>query len=138
MQIREFDRRDSKSLLHLWEVCGLTVPWNDPLKDIERKMSVQPELFLIGVAGEKVIASVMGGYDGHRGWIYYLAVHPDHRRRGYGTDILAEIERKLYDMGCPKINLMVRAANRQIGEYYLKLGYSVEDVASLGKRLVQD
>lgn len=138
LMIRKFSRQDTESVLLLWKDCGLTVPWNDPVRDIERKMSMQPHLFLVGTMDDQVIASVMGGYDGHRGWIYYLAVHPDFQGRGFGRMLLGEIEQKLQRLDCPKINLMVRTANHKVTQFYRTLGYSIDEVTSLGKRLVQD
>ena len=87
------------------EICELTVPWNNPHKDIARKLQVQPELFLVGILDSNLIATVMGGYDGHRGWINFLAVHPDFRENGYGQKIMNSVETELKKMGCPKINL---------------------------------
>lgn len=91
--------------------CGLVVPWNDPRKDIQRKLQVQPEMFLVGCVDGDVVASVMAGYDGHRGLIYYLAVHPDHQHKGYANCMMDEVEKLLREAGCPKINLLVRTSN---------------------------
>lgn len=138
MDIRPFAPADEDAVVALWERCGLTRPWNDPRKDVRRKLRVQPELFLVGTAGGEIVASVMAGYDGHRGWIYYLAVAPDRRRRGYGRAIVAEAERLLRAAGCPKINLQVRTSNREVIEFYRRLGYAADEVVSLGKRLEHD
>jgi ribosomal protein S18 acetylase RimI-like enzyme len=138
MDIRPFEPADEDAVVALWERCGLTRPWNDPRKDIRRKLRVQPELFLVGVEEGAVVAAVMAGYDGHRGWIYYLGVAPECRRRGYGRAVLAEAERRLRDAGCPKINLQVRTSNAEVIEFYRRVGYVVDEVASLGKRLEYD
>ncbi len=138
MNIRAFRAGDEDAVIALWQACGLTRPWNDPRKDIERKLRVQPELFLVGEVDGVVVASVMAGYEGHRGWLNYLAVHPDQQRRGCGRTLLAEAERLLGACGCPKINLQVRGNNDGATAFYRAIGYSVDDVVSMGKRLVHD
>ena len=125
-------------MVRLWKACGLVVSWNDPRKDIQRKLSVQPEMFLIGRLGDQIVASVMAGYDGHRGWINYLAVHPDHRRAGLGRGMMEAAENLLRAAGCPKINLQVRRSNRGVIEFYKTLGFKADEVLSLGKRLEAD
>jgi ribosomal protein S18 acetylase RimI-like enzyme len=138
MEIRPFHLSDESAVVELWQKCELVRPVNDPARDIRRKLSVNPELFLLGTIDGKVIASVMAGYEGHRGWINYLAVHPEHRLKGYGKQILAEAEKQLRVLGCPKINLQVRTANRTVLEFYQRIGYRLDDVVSLGKRLEHD
>lgn len=138
MQIRSFHPDDEEAVISLWRLCDLVREWNDPSKDIRRKLRVRPDLFLVGVLDNRIIASVMAGYEGHRGWLNYLAVAPDHQRRGYARTIVDEAERLLREAGCPKINLQVRTSNHGIIEFYRRLGYSVDDVVSLGKRLEYD
>ncbi|MCB2210801.1 GNAT family acetyltransferase [bacterium] len=138
MQIRPYQDTDRDAVVRLWELCGLTVPWNDPAKDIARKRTVQSELFLVGVDGTEVVASAMGGYDGHRGWVNYLAVNPDHRHRGLGRQMMAALEQLLLERGCPKLNLQVRETNRAAIEFYERVGYKVDAVVSMGKRLIPD
>lgn len=138
MQIRPFDPSDTEPLIRLWGRCNLLVPWNNPYLDIQRKRDVDPALLLVGVVEGEVVASVMGGYEGHRGWINYLAVAPTHRRRGYGAAMVAAIESELHARGCPKINLQVRASNAEVIHFYERLGYTVENVISLGKRLHEE
>ncbi len=138
MQIRPFHVSDEAAVIGLWSRCGLVRPVNDPAKDIRRKLSVNPELFLVGTLDKRIIAAVMVGYEGHRGWINYLAVDPDHRRRGYGGQLMAEAEKLLRAVGCPKINLQVRADNRAVIDFYQRIGFRMDDVVSLGKRLEQD
>jgi ribosomal protein S18 acetylase RimI-like enzyme len=138
MEIRPFHLSDESAVVELWQKCELVRPVNDPARDIRRKLSVNPELFLLGTIDGKVIASVMAGYEGHRGWINYLAVHPEHRLKGYGRQILAEAEKQLRVLGCPKINLQVRTANRTVLEFYQRIGYHLDEVISLGKRLEHD
>jgi ribosomal protein S18 acetylase RimI-like enzyme len=138
MIIREYNETDENAVVTLWERCGLFVPWNDPHRDIARKLKVDRELFLVGVLDGSIIASVMGGYDGHRGWIYYVAVDPDSQLLGYGRKIIEELERRLIAKGCPKINLQVRAHNRKVIAFYESLGYKESDLISMGKRLEND
>ena len=136
--IRPFQEGDEESLVSLWNMCKLTVPWNNPYKDIARKLKVQAELFLVGFLENKIIASVMAGYDGHRGWINYLAVHPDFQSRGYGKQLMDNVENRLRKLGCPKINLQIRDANNKVLSYYQKLGFVEEKRISMGKRLEDD
>jgi ribosomal protein S18 acetylase RimI-like enzyme len=138
MEIRPFQSSDEAVVVALWERCGLVRPWNDPHKDIQRKLAVRPDLFLVGVLQGEVVASAMAGYEGHRGWISYLAVSPEHQRTGLGRAIMDEAERLLRETGCPKINLQVRSTNLQVIEFYRSLGFLVEDVVNLGKRLEHD
>jgi ribosomal protein S18 acetylase RimI-like enzyme len=141
MSIRPFRLADEATVIELWKRCELTRPWNDPHKDIARKMKVNAELFLVGeIDGGKIIASVMVGYEGHRGTINYLAVDPDYRRRGLGRILMHEAERVLKEVGCPKINLFVRSSNTSVVAFYQSLGYSVMtgEAIGLGKRLIED
>jgi ribosomal protein S18 acetylase RimI-like enzyme len=138
MQIRRFERVDEPAVVTLWDECGLTRSWNDPHKDIARKLAVQPELFLVGVTDGAVMASVMAGYEGHRGWMNYLAVAPRFRGRGLGRLLVVEVERLLLERGCPKVNLQVRATNLEAVAFYRRLGYAQDESISLGKRLIVD
>ena len=136
--IRPFDPADEDAVVELWRRCDLLRPWNDPRRDVARKLTVQRELFLLAVAGGSVLGSVMAGYDGHRGWVNYLTVDPDARGRGIGRALMAHAERGLLDLGCPKVNLQVRATNAAAIGFYRRLGYLDDDVVSLGKRLLRD
>lgn len=138
MEIRPFRAEDERDVIALWERCGLTRSWNDPRKDVSRKLGVQRELFLVGLEQGTLIAAVMAGYDGHRGSVNYLAVDPQYRRRGYGAALMQRVEQILTQRGCPKINLMVRAANAEVIAFYRKLGYAPDEVVPLGKRLISD
>ena len=138
MRIRPYHSPDEDLVIDLWKRCGLVRPQNDPKKDIARKMKVNPELFLVGIFKGAVVATAMAGYDGHRGWINYLAVAPEHRRSGFGRQIMDEAERRLMALGCPKINLQVRTDNKEVIAFYESLGFVMDDVVSLGKRLVVD
>ena len=110
-------------------------PWSDPATDVARKLAVHRDLFLVAEVARRVVGTVMGGYDGHRGWVYHVAVAPEHRRRGYGRRLLGEVESRLKDYGCPKVNLQVQGSNREVVGFYVGLGYAVEDRVSMGKRL---
>lgn len=139
MQIRPFRDEDAAAVVALWEQAGLTRPWNDPLKDIARKLAVQPELFVVAVdEDERVIGSVMAGYDGHRGWMNYLAAADDARGLGVGRALVAHVEAALLALGCPKVNLQVRSTNSGVVDFYEHLGYRNDDTVSLGKRLIED
>lgn len=138
MTIRPFEPADQEPVVGLWERCGLTRPWNDPRKDIARKLTVQPELFLVGLCGAEIVATAMVGYDGHRGWVNYLAVAPEHQRRDYGRQLMRRAEELLRARGCPKLNLQVRSSNTQAIAFYRSLGYRQDDVLSFGHRLIDD
>lgn len=136
--IRPFRRADTEAVVALWRAAGLVVPWNDPYLDIERKLSVQPELFLVIEAGAAIVGAAMVGYDGHRGWVNYLAVDESRRGEGLGARLMAEAERLLVERGCPKLNLQVRTSNTGVIEWYRSLGYELDQAVSLGKRLIPD
>ena len=138
VQLRAFDRPDADAVVALWTAAGLTRPWNDPYRDIDRKLTVQPELFLVAVDAERIVGSVMAGYDGHRGWLYYLAVDPVRRGERIGSSLVAHAERLLSSMGCPKVQLMVRPENAAARGFYEALGYESFDTWATGKRLIAD
>lgn len=138
MIITPYQSEYQVAVIELWNACGLVKPWNDPSKDIERKAAHSPELFLVGLVDGKVVGTVMGGYDGHRGWINYLAVNPDAQQTGLGRALMQAVERLLLAQGCPKINLQVRSTNTQVITFYEKLGYQDDQVLGLGKRLIDD
>ncbi len=138
IEIRPFQPNQTEAVVALWDACDLIRPWNDPRRDVERKLRVDPELFLVAAEEELVLGSVMAGYEGHRGWINYLAVDPSRRRQGLGTRLMDEAERLLAERGCPKINLQIRSENADVIAFYGALGYRPDDVVSLGKRLIDD
>lgn len=138
VDIRRFERPDEDAVVALWEACGLVRPWNDPRRDIARKLTVQPELFLVAVDGDAIVGAGMAGFDGHRGWVNYLAVAPDHRKSGIGAALMNAFEQRLLALGCPKVNLQVRSGNDEVLAFYARLGYSDDAVVSLGKRLIPD
>lgn len=136
--IRPFAPKDEPVVIALWRACDLIRPQNDPRKDIARKLHVNPEWFLVAEIDGHIVGAVMAGYEGHRGWINYLAVAPSHRRTGLGRALMVEAERVLRAAGCPKINLQVRPENKQVVAFYEAIGFSVEGAISLGKRLEGD
>ena len=138
LTIRPFAPADEPAVIALWARCDLIRPWNDPQKDIQRKLAAQPDLFIVGVRGDAVVASVMAGYDGHRGWLNYLAAAPELRGQGLGRAMVAAAEERLRALGCAKINLQVRRSNADVIAFYERLGYSTDDVLSMGKRLEHD
>lgn len=138
VKIRPYQSGDKSGVLQLWHDCGLIVPQNNPVKDIQRKMAVQPELFLVGVQTGRIVASLMAGYDGHRGWLNYLAVAPGIRRMGIGRQMVQEAEKQLAAFGCQKINLQVRTSNMEALAFYRTIGFTEDQVISLGKRLKGD
>jgi len=138
MEIRPFQIEDEAAVISLWQRCDLVRPWNDPRKDIRRKLGVRPDLFLVGLLDGQIVACVIAGYEGHRGWLNYLAVAPEHQRHGLAQTIVEEAERLLRAEGCPKINLQIRTSNHGVIDFYKRLGYSIDDVVSMGKRLEHD
>ena len=138
LRIRAYRPEDKAGILGLWEASGLVVPSNDPVKDIRRKLAVQPELFRVALMEDDVVGTLMAGYDGHRGWLNYLAVHPEFRKTGIGRKRVEEGVRLLAERGCPKINLQVRATNEEAMAFYRKIGFLEDEVKSFGLRLVDD
>jgi ribosomal protein S18 acetylase RimI-like enzyme len=136
--LRQYRPGDREALVWLWSLCGLIRPWNDPYRDIDRKLAWDaPNLMVLEDAGE-LIGSVMVGYEGHRGWVNYLAVHPGHQRQGLGRLLMDEAERRLRELGCAKVNLQIRTSNEAAAEFYRRIGYAVDDVVSMGRRLEDD
>jgi ribosomal protein S18 acetylase RimI-like enzyme len=134
-KIRPYQLSDSEAVIALWRLCGLTTPQNDPAQDIARKVADSPELFLVAELEGKLVGTVMAGYDGHRGWINYLAVAPGLQKKGIGLQLMGAAEARLKDLGCPKVNLQVRKSNSQAHAFYEKIGYKEDQVSSFGKRL---
>ena len=138
LHIRPYRAGDESAVLDLWKSCGLIAPQNDPRKDIRRKLKVNPEWFLIGEYDGHLIATCMAGYEGHRGWINYLAVVPGKQRQGIARRMMVEVESLLKQAGCPKINLQIRSTNLQVIEFYRSIGFKIDEVTSMGKRLEVD
>jgi len=138
--IRVFDERDTQAVLALWseafpEYATPGKPQRDPRLSIRNKLAMQPEFFFVGLLNERPIATVMAGYDGHRGWLYSLAVAEDQRGNGYGRALVEHAERALASIGCPKLNLQIMANKPEALGFYAKLGYQMDEVVSFGKRL---
>lgn len=135
---RTYRSADEAGVIDLWRQCGLIRPWNHPQADIRRKCADSPDLFFICESDGEPVATCMAGYDGHRGWIYYLAVAPALQRRGIATKLVEISETQLVKLGCPKIDLMVRNTNQAVIEFYRALGYGDDAVVVLSKRLIED
>jgi ribosomal protein S18 acetylase RimI-like enzyme len=136
IEIRPYQEHDHDGMVALWEqVFPEAARWNDPATDIRRKLAVQRELFFVAVDGDEVVGSVMAGFDGHRGWLYRVAVRADHRRQGIGARLLRKAENALAKRGCHKVNLQVLVSNPDAVEFYKHLGYSVEPRVNMAKRL---
>ncbi len=136
--IRPYHPDDEEAVIGLWRECNLVTPQNNPKRDIERKLRVHPGWFLVGILENKVVATCMAGYEGHRGWINYLAVSLRYRRQGIATSMMCEAESRLKAAGCPKINLQIRETNSQVIQFYQSIGYKKDPVVSMGKRLEFD
>ena len=136
--VRPFADDDEDAVVALWAAAGLTRPWNDPHRDIARKKRVQRELFLVAEDDGAVVGTAMAGYDGHRGWVYYLAVAPERQGGGLGRTLMAAAEARLLALGCPKVNVQIRSGNEAVAAFYDRLGYTPDAATSLGKRLIPD
>jgi ribosomal protein S18 acetylase RimI-like enzyme len=134
-EIVRYSSEYQDAIVDLWRKCNLTVPQNDPVEDIRRKLVFQPELFFVALFGGKVIGSIMVGYEGHRGWLNYMAVLPEHQRHGYGRKLVEKAVDELKRLGCLKVNLQIRRSNVSVIEFYKHLGFKDDDVVSLGKKL---
>jgi len=134
LTIRNYSESDERAVVELWSRCQLVTPQNDPRRDIALKMDFQPELFWVGTVREKIVATIMLGYEGHRGWINYLAVSPDHQKTGFGRYMMEMAEERLKTLGCPKINVQVRTTNLGVIEFYRRIGFGEDKVIGLGKR----
>ncbi len=135
MKIAAAEESDFPKVIALWQACELTRPWNDPEKDLRFALAGAASTVLIGKHDDQVIASVMVGHDGHRGALYYLAVSPQHRGKGFGCVIHDAAIAWLRELGVWKINLLVRSDNAKVKGYYEALGYDTNDVTSFGKRI---
>ncbi len=138
LTIRTFTDSDRDAVVRLWRDCGLVHPQNDPHRDIDRKIADGLDYFLVATVDDAIVASVMGGYEGHRGWVNYLAVDPARRRRGIARQLMSELERRLRQVGCAKINLQIRSTNTSVMEFYRRIGYVQDEVVCMGRRLVDD
>lgn len=138
LTVRAYTERDRAAVVELWERCGLTRSWNDPNRDIDRKVAADAEGFLVGVVDGTVVATLIAGYDGHRGWINYLGVDPYLRGGGHGAAMMQAAEDLLAARGCPKVNLQIRTSNLDAVRFYESIGYVADDVVSMSRRLIDD
>ncbi len=134
LSIRTYQIADEDAVIKLWKDCNLVAPQNNPQKDIQFKLDFQPDLFLVGTYNDKVVATAMVGYEGHRGWINYLAVAPEMQKRGFGKELVFEAEERLKAVGCPKLNVQIRTANTAVIEFYKRIGFGDDNVMGMGKR----
>ncbi len=134
-EIVRYDSNYQKAVIDLWKQCDLIVPQNDPAVDIQRKLVFQPELFFIALEDGQVVGSIMVGYEGHRGWLNYVAVLPDYQKRGYGKKLIDKSIDELRKLGCLKVNVQVRRNNPSAVEFYKHLGFKDDNVVGLGMRL---
>ena len=133
-----FEDKHRTQVIDLWKKCNLIKSWNDPNKDIDRKLKVNDSLFLIVEFNKVIIGSAMIGYDGHRGSLYYLSVDPKHQNKGVGKMLMKEIEKRLIEVGCPKINIFIRNSNIEVKEFYQSIDYEKQNCIVYGKRLIPD
>jgi ribosomal protein S18 acetylase RimI-like enzyme len=136
--LRQYRPGDREALVWLWSLCGLIRPWNDPYRDIDRKLTWDAPNLVVLEDADELIGSVMVGYEGHRGWVNYLAVHPRHQRQGVGRLLMDEAERRLRELGCAKVNLQIRTSNQAAAQFYRRIGYAADDLISMGRRLEDD
>lgn len=137
-KIRPYLSDDFEEVVALWNlVFPDDPPWNKPEKVIETKMTMQADSFFVAIRSEHVAGTVLAGFDGTRGWIHHLAVHPDFRRQGIATQLVRRAENHLAEVGCPKLNLQVRAGNESAIGFYKSLGFDSEDRVSFGKHLAK-
>ncbi|MEM6544942.1 MAG: GNAT family acetyltransferase [Pseudomonadota bacterium] len=138
LRIRTFAETDREDVIRLWNDCSLTRPWNDPNKDIDRKLNYQPELFFVAEVNDELVGTAMAGYDGHRGSVFYLAISPAYQGRSFGRLLMAHVEDALEELGCPKLNVMVRSSNGTALGFYDRLSYTIDEVKCVAKRIIAD
>ena len=136
--IRTYRPDDTAKGIDLWSECGLIVPWNKPQTDIDRKYADSPQMFFVGELKNELVASCMAGYDGHRGWIYFLAVRNSRQRMGFAARLVNYVEEELIQLGCPKVELLVRKTNDRVISFYKSIGFDPDPVIVLSKRLIED
>jgi ribosomal protein S18 acetylase RimI-like enzyme len=137
-EFRPLQDQDVDAVIALWQACGLTRPWNKPEKDIAFARGKKHSEILVGVIEQEVVASLMVGHDGHRGSFYYVAVDPKLQRQGIGAALIRAGEQWLKDRGVWKVNLLIRQENSEAQGFYERLGYEVNEVMSMGQRLIKD
>ena len=133
------DNAHRQQVIDLWAVAfGRGTGHNEPALSIDKKLAVADGLFFVAVADDRVIGTTLAGYDGHRGWLYSVAVDPSCRASGVGTDLVRHAERALAALGCTKINLQVLGTNSAVVDFYRSIGYAVEDRISMGRRVEEN
>ncbi len=136
MEILPYSSEHHDGVVALWrEAFPNEPPRNEPDSVISAKLAVQPELFFVAVQSGQVIGTALSGFDGHRGWVYKVAVGLVHRRKGIGRALMKHVEETLISLGCVKLNLQIRATNREVESFYRALGYETEDRISMGRPL---
>jgi ribosomal protein S18 acetylase RimI-like enzyme len=135
MQIAPLPDSMLDAAVELWHDAGLTRPWNDPVADLRRALEGPTSTVLAGIDGDVLTATAMVGHDGHRGWVYYLGVRADARGRGYGRAMMRACEAWLAERGVPKLNLMIRTDNAAVRDFYAAIGYDLDDVIFMSRRL---
>jgi ribosomal protein S18 acetylase RimI-like enzyme len=136
MKIREFKIDDYPIVRDLWQAAGLILRPGDELEDVKLKLQRDPDLFLVAVQDDRIVGSIMGGWDGRRGWIYHLAVKPEHQRKGIGAELVREVEKRLVVKGARKVNAQVYNWNERSSEFFKAIGYEAQpDLIMIGKQL---
>jgi ribosomal protein S18 acetylase RimI-like enzyme len=136
MKIREFKIQDYAIVRVLWQAAGLILRPGDELEDVKLKLQRDPDLFLVVEQDDEIVGTVMGGWDGRRGWIYHLAVKPEHQRKGIGVGLVREVEKRLVSKGAKKVNAQVYKWNEQSAEFFRAIGYETQpDLIMIGKQL---
>ena len=138
MSFRPLADGDVERVAALWTACGLTRPWNDPYADIAFARGKDTSDVLVLEEGGEIIASVMAGHDGHRGMLYYVAVSPARRRAGLGKAAVRAAEAWLAARGVWKVNLLVRSENEAVRGFYEAIGYEVNPVLCMGRRIIPE
>jgi len=136
MKIREFKIDDYPIVRDLWQTAGLILRPGDELEDVKLKLQRDPDLFLVAEQDDRLVGSVIGGWDGRRGWIYHLAVVPEHQRKGIGVGLVQEVEKRLVAKGATKVNAQVYKWNEKSSEFFKAIGYETHsDLMMIGKQL---
>lgn len=136
MKIRTFILDDYRDVIRLWKKAGITISRSDSLEAIKHKCERDPELFIVAEQKGQLISAVMGSYDGRRGWVHHLAVDPDWRGKEIGTKMMQELERRLRDIGCEKVNLLIKMDNLRVQAFYEKLGFERDELVFMEKWLM--
>lgn len=135
LEIGDLRPDEVEAAVALWETCGLTRPWNDPRADIALALGKPSSTVLAGSIDDRLVGTAMTGSDGHRGWVYYLAVSPDHQRKGYGAAMMQAAADWLRARGAPKLHVMIRTENVAVAAFYAKLGYEKSDTITMARRI---